>query len=504
MEKRTILAIALSLLVLLSWSSLVAKFSPPVKPAPTENRAVVSPPLLTKPAPAPETETPNPSLFNLAQDKIEVTFNEAQAAIREIKFKHYQDYKFSLKQGLLSGDKALVFKKDNNALPTGVAFVYQDAEKQITKRFLFHNANYTIELDIEVKNLSPQSIQLNLPIILGVLNFAANAEQARFQGVTFMTQDKPMHLNPRKDISVANVKFVGLRDRYFCAIIQPAANNNYTGFIQKLNPQESAVGLSTQDLVVMPGQQVKQTFSIYLGPQELRIINNLKPDWSAIMYYGTFDIISRLLLQFLEFLYGIVHNWGWAIIILSILIYLLLYPLTSKQMHSMKQMQELQPRIEELRKIYKDNPQRLNKETMALYQQHKVNPLGGCLPVVLQIPVFFALYQALIRSINLKGAPFLWIKDLSGPDKLFSLTILGNKVDINILPILMAIGMFIQQKTSLAQASGSSQEQQRLMLIIFPVMFGFIFYNMPSGLVLYWFINSTLMLLYQTRARRLK
>jgi len=501
MERRTVLAIALSLLVLLSWSALVSKFSPALKTPTTEKKITLSPPVLTKPAPEPETS--DLALFNFAQDKMEIIFSAAQATMREIKFKDYQDYRFSLKQGFLLGDKDLVFTKDNNAPYTEPTFVCQDAEKQIIKRFLFYKSNYTIGLDIEVKNLSPQPISVNLPIILGVLNFTAHPEQTRFQDVTFMTQDKPMHLNPRKDISVANVKFVGLRDRYFCAIIQPEANN-YTGFIQKINPQESEIGLSAKDLVIMPGQQVKQKFYIYLGPQDLRIINTLKSDWAVIMYYGTFDFISHLLLQFLEFLYSLVHNWGWAIIILSVLIYFLLYPLSLKQMRSMKAMQALQPRIEELRKIYKDNPQRLNKEIMALYQEHKVNPVGGCLPLILQIPVFFALYQALIRSINLKGASFLWIKDLSGPDKLFSLSISGNKVDINILPILMAIGMFIQQKLSLAQASASSQEQQKLMMIMFPVMFGFIFYNMPSGLVLYWFINSTLMLIYQIRTRRLK
>ena len=175
-------------------------------------------------------------------------------------------------------------------------------------------------------------------------------------------------------------------------------------------------------------------------------------------------------------------------------------------MNSMKQMQTLQPKIEELRNIYKDNPQKLNKEIMELYRQHKVNPLGGCLPIVLQMPIFFALYQALMRSVALKGAKFLWIKDLSAPDRLFilptSLPILGN--EINILPILMAVGMFIQQKISAGATSSASAEQQKLMMALFPLLFGFIFYHMPSGLVLYWFINSTFMLFYQIRMMRLK
>ncbi len=218
-------------------------------------------------------------------------------------------------------------------------------------------------------------------------------------------------------------------------------------------------------------------------------------------YFGTFDFIAQLLLQLLGFFYSLVHNWGLAIIILSIVVYFLLFPLSIKQMRSMKEMQLLQPKIEALRKELKDNPQKLNKEIMELYKEHKVNPLGGCLPLLLQMPIFFALYQALIRSVALRGAHFLWIKDLSSPDKVFvfkgSIPFLGNQV--NILPILMAIGMFVQQKISMAKAAGEAAQQQQMMSIIMPIMFGVIFYQMPSGLVLYWFVNSLLMLWYQFR-----
>jgi len=172
----------------------------------------------------------------------------------------------------------------------------------------------------------------------------------------------------------------------------------------------------------------------------------------------------------------------------------------------MKEMQVLQPKVEELRKLYKDNPQRMNKEVLELYREHKVNPFGGCLPLLLQMPIFFALYQALLRSAALKGAKFLWIKDLSEPDRLwlipFSLPILGNEV--NILPILMTIGMFIQQKISPQSASSASSEQQKMMVVLMPLLFGIIFYHMPAGLVLYWFVNSTLMLVYQWRIHSAK
>jgi YidC/Oxa1 family membrane protein insertase len=245
-----------------------------------------------------------------------------------------------------------------------------------------------------------------------------------------------------------------------------------------------------------------QKFRIYLGPQDLKLINQANQEYTAVLYFGTFDFISHILIQILDWIYRLVHNWGWTIILFSIFISLLLYPLSLQQMRSMKQMQALQPKIEELRKVHKDNPQKLNKEMMDLYRIHKVNPLGGCLPLILQIPVFFALYQAMIRSIALKGAHFLWIRDLSQPDRLFAFTAIGPVKEINLLPILMTAIMLVQQKLSMSAVSGAVNEQQKIMTIIMPVMFLFIFYNMPAGLVLYWLINSSIMLVNQFKINR--
>ncbi len=207
----------------------------------------------------------------------------------------------------------------------------------------------------------------------------------------------------------------------------------------------------------------------------------------------------------LSFTHKVVKNWGLAIIILSLLIYLVLYPLTIKQMRSMKEMQVLQPKVEQLKVLYKDNSQRMNKELMELYKEHKVNPLGGCLPLLLQMPVFFTLYQVLNRSIALKGAEFLWIKDLSEPDKLamlpVNLPVVGDQ--FNILPIIIAIIMFVQQKFSTAAATGEAAQQQKIMMIVFPFVFGLVFYHMPSGLVLYWLVNSLLMMLYQIKISKI-
>ncbi|MDD5506358.1 MAG: YidC/Oxa1 family insertase periplasmic-domain containing protein, partial [Candidatus Omnitrophica bacterium] len=295
-------------------------------------------------------------------------------------------------------------------------------------------------------------------------------------------------------------------NQYFCAIIEPE-QGNYVATIAKIDQNNSEISLTPGEaLIVEPGKTIEQKFRIYLGPLDLKTIQGANPGWAAAVNYGFFSSISGVLLQLLEFFYRLVHNWGLAIIILSLAIFFLLFPLSLKQMRSMKEMQALQPAIEELRKTYKDNPQKLHKETLELYKAHKVNPFGGCLPLILQMPIFFALYQALIRSVALKGASFLWISDLSQPDKLFilpvSLPLIGN--EFNILPILMAVIMFVQQKISMGHINSDQAEQQKIMMIIMPFMFGFIFYHMPAGLVLYWFVNSLLMAAYQFRVNRAK
>jgi len=168
----------------------------------------------------------------------------------------------------------------------------------------------------------------------------------------------------------------------------------------------------------------------------------------------------------------------------------------------LQKMQELHPQMEKLKIQLKDNPQKLNKEIMELYKKYNINPMSGCLPMLLQMPIFIALYQALMKSIELRGASFLWIKDLSSPEAIplpISFPIIGNT--INILPLIMIAAMVVQQKMS-TKSMGSAvtdeqKQQQKMMLIIMPIMFGFIFYNMPSGLVLYWVVNTILTIVEQ-------
>lgn len=290
-----------------------------------------------------------------------------------------------------------------------------------------------------------------------------------------------------------NLQFLGLRDRYYTLAILNPPPGEY--FLEKRKKKLILVYKPSLNASSFKAQ-------IFIGPQEMRVLQDY--GLTEIMYFGFFHGIARLILKALYFGFQIFKNWGVAIIFVSSLIYLLLFPLTIKSSKSMKKMQELQPQIEELRKKYKDNPQKLNKEILELYKQYKINPLGGCLPLFLQIPIFFALYQVLIRSVEIKGARFLWIKDLSLPDYLIklplSLPIVGD--GIHLLPLLMVGLMFFQQKLTTPKTSAS--EQQKLMTFIFPLVFGFIFYRFPSGLVLYWVCNSLFTFIYQLRLARVK
>jgi YidC/Oxa1 family membrane protein insertase len=506
MEKRLVLTIGLSLLVLLGWSMFIAKPQPVVS---KQVRATV----VVEKAGAKEvtikevqSETPTSPEKTLSYklENLEVFFNENRASINEVIFKNHGKSTLILKRGFEISNAGLLFKKisqDKNS----ITFRCADGSKEITKKFAFDNSNNTMELRVDIKNLTSSPIKINLPIILGVLDFSSKNSQSRFQDLTIGSADKTIYASANKNAQYSYIKFLGLRDRYFCAIIQGEALFD-TVLVNKINNSETEYIVNTSEFSIQPNSQNGHSFKTYIGPQELKILNLVNPDWTVLIHYGTFDLISQVLLQALDFLHKIFRNWGLAIIALSILVYLLLYPLSIKQMRSMKEMQAIQPLVEKIREENKNNPQKMNKEIMELYREHKVNPFGGCLPLILQMPIFFALYNALMRSFVLKGARFLWIKDLSEPDNLFkfpfNLPILGEY--FNILPVIMAIGMFIQQKISTVNATGTTAEQQKIMLIVMPVMFCFIFYTMPAGLVLYWLVNSILMLVFQMRMAKAK
>jgi YidC/Oxa1 family membrane protein insertase len=236
---------------------------------------------------------------------------------------------------------------------------------------------------------------------------------------------------------------------------------------------------------VEAGGQLRRSFSYYVGPKKYDLIKTLGKHQSRIMEFGWLTWLCRPLLTVLNLIYAVVRNYGVAIIVLTALVRLIFWPVTHKSTESMKKMQKVQPLVNAIRQKYKDNPQRMNQEVMALYKEHKVNPMSGCLPMVVQIPVFIALFSVLRSAVELRFAPFLWIRDLSEPENLLVGVL---PLPLNILPLFMTATMVWQQH--LTPTAGDPQ--QKKMMAFMPVVMLFIFYNMPSALVLYWSTSQCL------------
>jgi len=225
----------------------------------------------------------------------------------------------------------------------------------------------------------------------------------------------------------------------------------------------------------------------YIGPQETEALERVAPGFNLVVDYGWLYVLAAPLFWVLKWIHGHVGNWGWSIILLTILIKLVFYPLNAKAGRSMAQMKVLAPKMEKLKELYGDDRQKLNQAMMELYRTEKINPLGGCLPIVVQIPVFIALYWVLLASIELRHAPWLgWIHDLSAPDPYF------------ILPVIYAVSMLVQTKINPQPAD---PVQARVMLIM-PIMFSVFFLFFPAGLVLYWVAQNLLSIVQQWHINR--
>lgn len=295
----------------------------------------------------------------------------------------------------------------------------------------------------------------------------------------------------RKDV-LGRVLWAAFRSRYFCAITKPLYDTDaYT--IIPLSDNELQLNIRATAVDLAPGASAAFSSLLFIGPEKSELLAQYKSNFEEIKRYyriALFDAIAKIIDSILHALHKILPNWGVCVILISMFIYGAMYPLTLRSMLSMRKMQEVQPKIAALREKYRDNPQKMNIEVMELYKKYKINPLGGCLPMLLQMPVFIGLYQVLWRSVSFKGAHFLWIKDLSGPDRLFILPFflpfVGN--EINLLPILMIFVMAVQQKLTaknMGATDPAQMAQQKMMAVIMPFFLGAIFYHFASGLTLY-------------------
>jgi len=302
---------------------------------------------------------------------------------------------------------------------------------------------------------------------------------------------------PVEVLEASSVDWTEMQTPYFLAAVMPEEPTQASARFVAVEPGESAVvELYFDPLRLAPGQSATRTFRAYAGPKEEPRLAAANP---ALV--GSIDLgwrWVRPLTHFFGWLLAALHvfipNYGWAIIVLTVLVRLVTAPLTQKQMKSMERMRKLSPKLNELKEKYADDRQKQSEEMMKLYRQEGVNPLGGCLPMLLQLPVFIGLFYALRSSIQLRQAPFVaWIDDLSAPDALFDIPGLG--LPLRVLPLVMGASMLVQQKITPMQSVDPAQ--QKMMTVVMPIMMTVLFYQFPSGLVLYWMVSNVLAISHQ-------
>lgn len=364
---------------------------------------------------------------------------------------------------------------------------------QIRNVYTFTGNSYPISLEQSVVNNSSQpvsgQIQLNL---LDPVAKPKN-DDGRFEvygpatlsaaGVTF---DAVADLAKNEKTYDKGLRWSGFGDKYFLKAVIAKESGTATVTLKEqggiLNQR-----FSSQKAAINPGQAVNFSCNLFFGPKDIDILKSQSVDLEGAIDLGWFAALAKPLLHSLKLFYRYFHNYGIAIIVITLILKIVFFPLTHKSYKSMKEMQKLQPKMQELKDKFKDDRDGLNRAVMELYKTHKVNPLGGCLPMIVQIPVFFGLYKALMFSIELRHAPFIfWLQDLSAKDPYY------------VTPIIMGATMFIQQKMT---PTNMDPIQAKMMLAL-PVVFTFMFLNFPSGLVLYWLVNNILTIAQQAYINR--
>lgn len=380
-------------------------------------------------------------------------------------------------------EKSLTFSL---SLPSGVTLL---------KTYTFNGYNYSIGVDVNIQNATSSAKQgtVSLALIEDTSRTLTGDIVDDTSAAVSLVENK-LHIDKissleKEDENYTNeVLWSGYKNKYFIKALGSADQNKMDVSIHK-SASVIETSLKSPVLIIPSGQIVTLNYFSYLGPLDFQILKDTGHDFVKAIDLGFFEILATPLFHVLKFFYGYVGNYGWAIILLTILIKVIFWPLTNKSYKSMKAMQTLQPEMQKLRETHKNDREALNKEIMVLYKNHRVNPLGGCLPMVVQIPVFFALYQVLMNMIELRHAPFIfWLTDLSVKDPYY------------ITPLIMGATMFIQQKLTPSQLDPI---QQKIFLIM-PVVFTFLFLNFPSGLVVYWLVNNILTIAQQLSVNRSK
>jgi YidC/Oxa1 family membrane protein insertase len=362
----------------------------------------------------------------------------------------------------------------------------------ITKTFLFKKGSYLIHVQYAIENESeaPWKGYMNTQLLrsspredkssmfhVGSFTGASYSKpgQHRYQKINFKEMTKS-----NLDVE-AESGWIAMQQHYFLTAWIPTADSK-NRFYTRAMDDDYTIGAISQPIVVAPKQTQNIASSLYLGPEITDVLKSIAPGLDLTVDYGWLWFLSSLLFSLMKIIYSFVGNWGWSIVLVTVLIKLAFYRLSATSYKSMAGMRKLQPKLQTLRERHGDDKAKISQATMELYRQEKVNPLGGCLPIIIQIPVFIALYWVLLESVELRQAPFiLWITDLASADP------------YHVLPIIMGGTMLIQQKLNPAPPD----PMQAKVMMFLPILFTALFWGFPAGLVLYWIVNNSLSILQQ-------
>ncbi|KTD53573.1 cytoplasmic insertase into membrane protein, Sec system [Legionella santicrucis] len=362
----------------------------------------------------------------------------------------------------------------------------------VKKEFIFTKSSYLIDIDYKIANQGNHEWTgyMNTQLIrsspkedkssvfhVGSYTGASYSEPGkhRYQKVSFNDMNKA-----NLDVD-SKGGWVAMQQHYFLSAWIPDANSTNKFYTRSVN-NDYTIGAVSQPITLQPNQDKTIGSKLYVGPEITSVLKDIAPSLDLTVDYGILWFLSSLLFSLMKVINNVVGNWGWSIVLVTVLIKLAFYRLSAASYKSMAGMRKLQPKLQALRERYGDDKAKISQATMELYKQEKVNPLGGCLPIVIQIPVFIALYWVLLESVELRQAPFiLWIKDLSDADP------------YHVLPLIMGATMLIQQKLNPAPPD----PMQAKVMMFLPVLFTGLFWGFPAGLVLYWIVNNTLSILQQ-------
>jgi len=401
-----------------------------------------------------------------------------------------------------SDDSGVLYEVDRRSLNLvggesgSISFTGRLDGARITKRFALVGNSYLWSMDVELDGAPDYVSEVAVPWD-GLLGKAGGRRSGviptanPFNDIAVLEADELIHES--RDKLATGVSFddattwIGFSGQYFFAGL--ITENEEVA--ETTHAWASAVGDSGEAMLRIGGQPAHTSVVLYTGPKDIDELDAAGHSLRRALDLGWFTIVALPMLQALRYMHVVSGNYGIDIIVLTIFIKLLFYPLTKKSFQSMKGMQKLQPRMERLKENYKDKPDELNKAMMELYRSEGVNPLGGCLPMFLQMPVFIGLYNALLSAVELRHAPFaFWIQDLAAPDRLGSVQLpFVHGAGFPVLTIIMGVSMLVQQRMT---PSTSADPMQQRMMMLMPVVFTFMFINFPAGLTLYWLANNLL------------